>query len=332
MKSFILGFSTLLAVATTPAAAHAQVQYGDPAAVAPSGDQGWNQDGVYQPPAQPEAMAQQPSTFGFFGGHPVPYDQGGGFCQYSGAHEHPYPVFDTHLFRVVNGYAYFIGDPSDFGYQNQAYAYRADHPIDTSFGGGFCYMSWAHRHAFAPVSVGFSWDGGAYAYTGGWSPAYYADRPLYVNYYNSYYRNWYLNGGYYSRRPSPVYGGWGWHRPVYGSPWNRAGGVYNRPWSRPGYVTPPVYRAPGQVYRAPGQVYRAPGQVYRAPGQVYRAPGQVYRAPAPMYRQSAPVYRAPAPMYRQSAPVYRAPAQAYQASAPGYRSAPAFQGGGRFRR
>ena len=345
MKSFILGVSTLFAVAVAPAAAQAQaqVEYGDPAVTPSSAPEEWGQgseqypeqlqgqgpDGAYQPPA--EAMPQQPQSFGFFGPHPVPYDQGGGFCTHTGAHEHQYPVFDRNLFRVVNGYAAFIGDPADFGYQSQSYVYRADHPIDAGYGGGFCYMSWPHHHWFAPASVDFAWDGSAYAYTGIWSPAYYAARPMYVNYFNSYYRNWYLGGGYYSRRPSPIYGGWGWHRPMYGSSWQRPGYGYgyNRGWSRPGYATP-GYRAPAQFYRpgyaAPG--YRAPAPMYRSPAPMYRAPGQVYRSPAPMYRSPAPMYRSPAPMYH--APAFRAPAPAYHVSTPAYRPAPSFGGGGRF--
>lgn len=343
MKSFVLGFSTLLALASPAVAtAQTQVDFTEPPAATDGTE--LNQDGAYAPelaqPGQPmqpmQAMPQAAASFGYFGPHPLPYDQGSGFCQHTGAHAHEYPVFDTNLFRMSNGYAYFVGDPSDFGYQNQVYVYRAEHPIADTYGGGNCYMNWAHRHWFQPASsVDFSWDGGAFSFVGAWAPSYYTQRPYWTNYYNTYYRPYYLGGGYYSRRPAQVYGGWGWHRPVYGSPWNRGpvyrggyggyGGGYGGPVYRGGYGSPwnrgPIYRGPmvqpryvnPPVYRAPQ--YQAPQ--YRAP--MYQAPA--YRAPM----HQAPQYRAP--MYQ--APAYRAPMhQAPQYRAPAFQSAPAYRGGG----
>ena len=338
MKSFVLGFSALLALAT-PAVSNAQTQVDftvpEDQAAATDGSE-WNQDGAYAVQPGQEALPQAAASFGYFGPHPVPYDQGSGFCQHSGAHEHPYPVFDRNLFRVVNGYAYFVGDPSDFGYQNQAYAYRAEHPIADIYGGGYCYMGWAHNHWFQPSLADFSWDGGAYTFVGSWAPSYYTARPYWTNYFNTYYRPWYRGGAYYSRRPAQVYGGWGWHRPVYGhgygSTWNRGpyrgpvyggyGGGYGGGWNRG-----PVYRGPMvQPRYVNPQVYNR-GPVYQAPA--YRPP--VYRAPSPVF-QHAPAYRAPvfqhAPAYRapafQHAPAYRAPAFQH---APAYH-APAWHGGG----
>jgi hypothetical protein len=338
MKSFILGLGTLLALATatTPAAAQEQYQpqYSDDGSgqADPNAGADWNQTqaGGYAPGGYapgPEAMAQQPAPgFGYFGPHPIANEQGGGFCQETGAHQHEYPVFDRNLFRVVSGYAYFTGDPSDFGYQGQGYVYRSDHPLDAEYGGGFCYMHWAHRHWFAPVSVGLAWDGGGYAFNGIWPAAYYANRPLYVNYYNDYYRRNYLGGGYSWRRPAPIYAGWGWHRPMFGGGLQRPGVYYRQPYGRPGYVNPgyanPGYRSPGAVYRAPAPMYRAPAPMYRAPAPMYRAPAPMYRAPAPMYRAPAPMYRAPAPAYHISTPAYRAPAPSYHSPAP------MFHGGG----
>src|SRR5579883_2349418 len=142
MKSFVLGFSTLLALAAAPAAAQvqyeapeAQGQYNAPAAMAQPAGPEYEQDGAYAPAPGPmpgqyqnapmaapmegqyqnapmgvpmqgqAAMPQAPASFGFAGPHPIPYDQGGGFCNQQGPHVHPYPVFDRNLFRESNGYA-----------------------------------------------------------------------------------------------------------------------------------------------------------------------------------------------------------------------------------
>jgi hypothetical protein len=335
MKSFVLGFSTLLALATPAiSSAQTQVDFNVTEDSAATDGSEWNQDGAYVPPSQeamPQAaMPQAASSFGYFGPHPVPYDQGSGFCQHSGAHEHPYPVFDRNLFRVSNGYAYFVGDPSDFGYQNQAYAYRAEHPIADTFGGGYCYMHWAHRHWFQPASVDFNWDGGAYTFVGSWAPSYYVNRPYWTNYFNSYYRPWYLGGAYYTRRPTQVYGGLGWHRPVYGyGGWNRGpvygGPVYRNPYG--GWNRGPIYRGPMVQPRWTPPVYNR-GPVYQAPG--YRPP--MYRPPVV---QQAPAYRPPvyqqAPAYRggfNQAPAYRAPMYQAPAYRGGFNQAPAYRGGG----
>ena len=223
--------------------------------------------------------------FGFFGPHPIAYDQGGGFCNHQGAHEHGYPVFDQNLFRMSNGYAYFVGDVADFGYGLASYQYSSEHPLSHIHGGGYCYMGWSHRHWFAPVGVNFVMGTGGYIYNGPWASDYYSLRPRYVSYYNDYYRRWYLGGRYYSLRPNHVYFGTGYHRPVvraYG------GYGYGRPYGGPIYRSPtPVYRAP--VYGSPVR----PAPVYQAPAPVYRAPAPVYRAPAaPMHHGPAPVHHA----------------------------------------
>lgn len=286
MKTTLVGLAALLVAALAPASVKAQEYPADQVA-----------GPEYQDPNV--GYAPEQSSFGYFGAHPIPHDQGGGFCNAEGAHDHPYPVFDQHLFRFSNGYAYFVGDPADFGYQSPGYMYAGHHPLDDVHGGGFCYMGWSHRHLFAPIGVGFALQAGAYVYTGGWAPAYYAQRPLYTSYFDGYYRRWYTGGRYYSLRPNPVYVGWGWRRPY--SPVYRAP-VYGGPVYRPPVYGGPVYRPPvygGPVYRSPAPVYNAPA--YRSP--VVSAP-PVYRAPV---MSAPPVYRAPVV---SAPPVYRAPVQA----------------------
>ena len=308
MKTLLSTITSLLLSVSFAGTAGAQTL--DPNAAMDPNQQWQDQQGAemyqapdpnYQQNYQPGApmVQDQVQGFGFFGPHPIAYDQGGGFCNHQGAHEHPYPVFDQNLFRVSNGYAYFVGDVADFGYGQPSYQYVSEHPIGHVHGGGYCFISWPHRHWFAPVGLNFVLNAGGYMYNGAWGADYYSLRPRYVNYYNDYYRRWYLGGRYYSLRPQHVYvGTYGYHRPM---------GGYG--YGRPGYgggvvVRPPVYGAPG--YRAP--VYNRP--VYGAP--VYNRP--VYQQ-APVYR--APVYQAPAyraPVYQ--APAYRAPAY----SAPAHHS------------
>jgi hypothetical protein len=304
MKTLLSTMTALVLSASLSSVASAQTL--DPS-MNPAMDpnQQW-QDGqgaeLYQAPDPNDPSYQQYQNqaqgFGFFGPHPIAYDQGGGFCSHQGAHEHPYPVFDQNLFRMSNSYAYFVGDVADFGYNQSSYQYASEHPIGHVHGGGNCYMGWPHRHWFAPVGINFVLNAGGYMYNGPWTADYYSMRPRYVSYFNDYYRRWYSGGRYYSLRPQHVYLGVGYHRPVarpyYGRP-AYGGGVVVRPpvYGGPGY-RPPVYGAPG--YRQP--VYRAPAPVYRAPGPVYRAPGPVYRAPAPVYRAPGPVHRAPGPVHQ----------------------------------
>ncbi len=339
MKTLLIGLSALLAVSAVPTVGRAQEQ--------PPAEQPYNGEAQYADPGTDPGVEYDPqagaaaagdagalpeqSEFGYFGPHPLPYDQGGAFCTQQGAHQHPFPVFDSHLFRQVNGYAYFVGDPSDFGYSTGTYLYGGNHPIDWVNGAGYCYFGWPHRHLFAPTSAQYVLQSGAYIYNGIWAPDYYSQLPLYSTYFSGYYRQWYLGNRYYSLRPAHTYIGWGWHQP-YGR------GYFPR-YGAPGYRGP-IYRGPGYggpVYRGPGYGgYRAPGYgapVYRAPGyggQVYRGPGYggpVYRAPG----YGGPVYRGPGyggQVYRP-APAYR-PGPVYQAS-PGFHQPPAFHQAPAFR-
>ena len=330
----VLKLVAVSALALTPTLALAQAdnQWEGQEWQAQDGTTGQAYDAQQAYPTQPQ---EQLAGYNFYGAHPVPYDQvsgqGAGFCNVGGAHQHSYPVFDQHLFRDMNGFAYFIGDPADFGMSSAGYLYAGHHPLDHMHGGGHCYMSWAHRHLFAPVGVQFVLQGGAYSYIGSWSQDYYANRLNYVNYYDGYYRRSYLGGRYFVQRPVHTYAGWNLYRPhAYGAP------VYRGP--APYYRGPaPIYRTPAPYYRGPAPVYRAPGPVYHNPAPIYRTPAPVYRAPAPVYRAPAPVYRAPAPVYRAPAPVYRAPsyggpvtrgyspAPHYNAPIGGHHPAPAFQ-------
>jgi hypothetical protein len=201
------------------------------------------------------------------GAHPVPYDQGGGYCYQNVAHYHPYAPFDQYLFRESGGYWYFVGDPADFGYSQQLWGYNGNHPIPASWGGGYCYINWGHRHPYAPPSsMYYNYVGGYYVYNGPWDPLYWRWRDRYSGYYGNYYRNNYYGGRYWTVRPPHVY------RPSFtvGAP-----GVRVVP-GRPGVVVGPPPARGGVVVGAP------PARPYGAPGvRVVTPPPARGYAPAP---------------------------------------------------
>ncbi|MEO6953464.1 MAG: hypothetical protein ABI321_16805 [Polyangia bacterium] len=229
-----------------------------PSASAQEYQQPYDQNGGYDESAPPGASAVEEGgmQYGYFGPHPEPYEYGQGSCNEQGPHFHPYPPFDRYLFRESNGYFYFIGDISDFGYQGQMWGYQGNHPLPPEYGGGFCYIDWPHRHPFPPpVSMSFNFIGGYYLYAGAWDPSYYTYRDRWHSYFGGYYRNNYYGGRYWTVRPPAIYRpsyGWGAHgvyrggqtvnapggrRVFVSAPYGRAGYV-NGP-GRPSYVSPP---------------------------------------------------------------------------------------------
>jgi hypothetical protein len=265
-------------------------------------------------PQEQQPVAQVPQ-YGYMGPHPIPYEAGQGYCYEQGAHFHEYAPFDQNLFREQGGWFYFVGDAGDFGYAQQLWGYQGNHPIPASYGGGYCFIDWPHRHHYRPaVGMQFNFVGGYYVYGGPWDPWYWRMRPRYASYYSGYYRQSYYGGIYWRTRPAPIYrpsivvGAPGYYRPgavvvapgrgrvVVGAP--RAGGVYvgaprpggvvvgaPRPYVRPGggaYVGAP--RPAGGYVGAP----RPAGGYVGAPRPV-AAPHPV-AAPRPM---AAPMRAAP---------------------------------------
>jgi hypothetical protein len=249
--------------------------FAQPAAPPVPADQDVDEDDGMPPPdpnaypqqGQPEAAEQ----YGYMGPHPIPYEDGQGFCYQQGAHFHEYAPFDQYLFREQGGWYYFVGDAADFGYAQQMWGYQGNHPIPAAYGGGYCFIDWPHRHHYAPPpSLQFAFVNGYYAYRGAWGPDYWRWRPQYQSYYGGYYRHSYAGGIYWRTRPAPIY------RPriAIGAPGHYRHGA--------------VVVAPGggrvRVVGAP----RAVGHPY-APGP--RA-GVVVGAPRPIGRPYAPGPRA----------------------------------------
>jgi hypothetical protein len=277
----------------------------------------------YQQPADP--YAEQPTAdangqqygYGFMGPHPIPYQYGNGYCYIEGAHSHEYAPFDQYLFREQQGYYYFVGDPMDFGYNRATYWFNGNHPIPGLYGGGYCYISWAHRHHYSPAGlVGFSYVGGYYSYSGIWPSDYYLYRDRYWGYYGGYYRNYYFGNRYYSGRPAPV---WAPARPLrIAAPAGRVFGVGARPavvgyggGYRGAVVTGGGYRPAyaGNVGYHPSTVRYATPAYHAAPvygGSTYHSfsssSGFRSSAAPPVYHPSTSSshYSAPAPVFHSS--------------------------------
>jgi hypothetical protein len=297
---------------------------------------------------QQQAQPQQSAQFGYVGPHPIPYDAGSGFCYEQGAHFHEYPPFDQYLFRESGGWFYFVGDPGDFGYSQQTWGYNGNHPIPAAYGGGYCFITWPHRHFYPPAaSMSFNFVGGYYVYAGPWDPWYWTWRDRYVGYWGGYYRNSYFGGRYYTARPAPVYRAqWGWNSPgvyrpgvVVNAPPARGGGYVGAPPARitvpparGGYVAPPPGRG-GSVGAPPargGGYVGAPPAAHPVGGYTGAPPparptGGYTGAPAQHYGTPAPAPRpytgtpAPAPHYGAPPPArsnYQTPAQNMPHSTP----------------
>jgi hypothetical protein len=128
-----------------------------------------------------------------YGGlHPINPTAGGGFCYTTTPHDHDYPIDPniSYLYRLYNGYYYFVGNVYDFGYQGEAFPYYGHHPVPDW--GSYCYLNGVHYHYFLPPSslvANYVVHNGYYYFRGVFPPAYYTYR---TNYYRPRLSYWYL--------------------------------------------------------------------------------------------------------------------------------------------
>ena len=155
----------------------------------------------------------------------------------AGRHYRGYAPIDTRLFALRDGCYYFIGDPRDFGFAGQSYAYYGAHPVLDTYGGGWCFMMGPHTHLWAPWSPSFTVVGSWYYWHGPFDPYFWAYWPYYSYYYRAYYPSYYRGGRFN--------GGGGWRGP------------------------PPIRSVPAQAWRgSPARgapAYRGAAQALRAP-------------------------------------------------------------------
>lgn len=140
------------------------------------------------------------SGYCYVGPHPVDTRvvPGAPWDPTTGQHIRPYPPIDTRLFAYHDGCYHFTGDPRDFGYGGQTYAYYGAHPVLATYGGGWCFMMGGHAHLWAPWSPYFTVVGPWYYWQGAYDPFFWTYWPYYSHYYRSYYPHYY-GGGRFSR-------------------------------------------------------------------------------------------------------------------------------------
>jgi len=267
----------LLAIGWAAGTARAQGAETTPAWDEPTGDP--RGDAPLIPPnVEGPAYRASNGTFCYVGPHPVDTRvvAGASWDATAGRHYRGYPPIDTRLFALRDGCYYFTGDPRDFGFGGQTYAYYGAHPILDLYGGGWCFMMGPHTHLWAPWSPSFTVVGSWYYWHGPFDAYFWAYWPYYSFYYRTYYAGYYGGGRFYR--------GGGWR------------------------VAPPIHSVPAQAWHAgPGRgapVYRGalPAQALRAPAGAARPyAGQGIRPVAPVVRPAAPAFR----------PAYVAPARPY---------------------
>ncbi|MEA2700595.1 MAG: hypothetical protein QOI66_4866 [Myxococcales bacterium] len=203
-------------------------EFANPAAAAQPGQAGT--DSPIPPNVEAQPVPYPTGGYCYTGPHPADTRVEGGpaFDEAQGPHIHNYPPIDLRLFTFKDGCYYFIGDPRDFGYGGQTYSYYGAHPVQDTYGGGWCFMMGGHYHMWQPWSPYFTVVGPWNYWYGPYDPFFWAYWPYYSFYYRSYYPRYY-GGGRFSRGggygvappirsvPAPA-GGWR------GSPQSAAGG------------------------------------------------------------------------------------------------------------
>ena len=136
----------------------------------------------------------------YVGPHPVDtrVAPGSSWDDTQGQHFRPYAPIDTRLYAYRDGCYYFTGDPRDFGYGGQTYAYYGAHPLLDAYGGGWCFMMGPHTHMWRPWSPLFTVVGSWYYWHGPYDPFFWSYWPYYSFYYRTYYPSYYGGGRFYA--------------------------------------------------------------------------------------------------------------------------------------
>jgi hypothetical protein len=168
------------------------------------------------PPYVEDAPVAAGNGYCYAGPHPVDtrVAAGGPWDATQTAHVHNYPPFDLRLFVLRDGCYHFIGDPRDFGYTGQTYAYYGAHPIHDHYGGSWCFMIGGHGHWWRPWSPYFITAGPWYYWQGPYDPYFWAYWPYYSHYYGAYYPHYYGGGRFWRGRGHRRGGDWAVAPPI----------------------------------------------------------------------------------------------------------------------
>jgi hypothetical protein len=151
------------------------------------------------PNVEGPALPAPDGSYCYVGPHPADtrVEPGYSWDGTQGPHHRAYPPIDNRLFAFRDGCYYFTGDPRDFGYGGQTYAYYGAHPILDGYGGGWCFMMGPHAHLWAPWSPNFTVVGTWNYWHGPFDPFFWSYWPYYSFYYRSYYPDYYGGGRFY---------------------------------------------------------------------------------------------------------------------------------------
>lgn len=108
-----------------------------------------------------------------------------------GRHTHFYPPLDARLFVFAKDCYRFVGDPRDFGFDGQTQAYYGTHPVP---GGGWCFMTGGHHHAFDPWSPQFVMVGPWLHWQGDYDASFWTAWPYYSAFHKDLYPRFYGAG------------------------------------------------------------------------------------------------------------------------------------------
>ena len=268
--------------------------------------QQYPQQGYQQQPADPYGQPQyeqqpQQTEYAFMGAHPIPYDQGGGYCYQNMARTiipmrrsisicfvNRADIITSSAIRPISDIRSSSGDITEITHSGERRRRLLLHQLGSS-------------SRLCAGSSYYNYVGGYYVYNGPWDPLYWRYRDRYFGYYGGYYRNNYSGGRYWTVRPPAIY------RPSYrvGAPGMRVvvgpgrGVVVGAPPVRAGVVVGAPVRA-GVVVGAPpvrAGVVVAPARPYVAPARPYgygAPPARVVTPPPARYAPPARVVRAAA--------------------------------------
>jgi hypothetical protein len=160
--------------------------------------------GAVPPQVEAAPIATMNGAYCFAGPHPTDPRFAAGASPYAspyaswddspGVHAHEYPPLDLRLFAFQNGCYHFVGDPGDFGYRGQTFAYYGAHPVLSAYGGGWCYMIGGHHHMWRPWSPYFVVAGPWYYWQGAYDRVFWNYWPYYATYYRHHYPTYYRAG------------------------------------------------------------------------------------------------------------------------------------------
>jgi hypothetical protein len=111
------------------------------------------------PPAAPPPPVAEPEVdegVAYYGSHPIPMSEGGGWCLIDGPHLHAYEPEWSDQYVFQNNYFYFGLNFPDWVFYDR-------HPVPPDEGGGWCGLTGYHHHRYRPWE-GYRYDQSSNAY------------------------------------------------------------------------------------------------------------------------------------------------------------------------